>query len=64
MSFGKGFGAARPYPTENLHNKHLVLCEGELDALALIGHGIPYQRNRQSIALLIVNWRCRKSITP
>ena len=40
-SFGKGLGAARPYPTENLHNKHLVLCEGELDALALISQGIP-----------------------
>ena len=26
---------------ENLHSKHLVLCEGELDALLLIRHGIP-----------------------
>ena len=41
MSFSKGYGAARPYPIQNLHHNHLVLCEGELDALALISQGIP-----------------------
>jgi hypothetical protein len=31
-----------------MHSKHLVLCEGELDALLLIRHGITrYHRHRR-----------------
>jgi len=35
-----GYGATRLYPIDQLENDELVLCEGELDALALIAHGV------------------------
>ena len=37
----EGRGQARLYPIDQLQADDLVLCEGELDALALISHGIP-----------------------
>jgi hypothetical protein len=40
-SHAKGTGGARLYPEDQLVNVSLVFCEGELDALALISHGIP-----------------------
>ena len=36
-----GYGAARLYPIDQLAAGEVVLCEGELDALALIAAGIP-----------------------
>jgi putative DNA primase/helicase len=39
-SHGKGTGGAYLFPEDQLAHKELVLCEGELDALALISHGI------------------------
>lgn len=40
-SWATGLGTNRLYPIDQLRHKTLVLCEGELDALALIGQGIP-----------------------
>ena len=36
-----GYGAPRLYPYEQLKAERLVFCEGEMDALAAISHGIP-----------------------
>ena len=36
-----GYGALRLFPIDQLQVDELVLCEGELDALALISHSIP-----------------------
>jgi DNA primase len=36
-----GYGAARLFPIDQLDGDDLVLCEGELDALALIAAGVP-----------------------
>lgn len=41
IHWGKGYGAARLFPIDQLANDELVLVEGELDALACIAHGIP-----------------------
>lgn len=40
LHWESGFGGARLYPIEMLESEQLVLCEGELDALALISNGI------------------------
>jgi len=36
-----GYGATRLFPIDQLQADELVICEGELDALALIAQGIP-----------------------
>ena len=36
-----GYGTPRLFPIDQLEGDELVLCEGELDALASIDHGIP-----------------------
>ena len=41
ISWRTGYGGTRLFPADQLCNDSLVLCEGELDALALISHGIP-----------------------
>jgi DNA primase len=41
LHWGKGYGAPRLYPIDQLEYDDLVFTEGELDALALIAHGIP-----------------------
>lgn len=41
LHWSKGYGAPRLFPIDQLQAGELVLCEGELDALALISHGIP-----------------------
>ena len=41
LHWGTGYGAPRLFPIDQLEGDELVLCEGELDALALIAHGIP-----------------------
>lgn len=41
VSWAQGYGATRLFPVDQLEHDELVLCEGELDALALIGHGVP-----------------------
>ena len=40
MHWKSGYGAARLFPLDQLQSAELILCEGELDALALISHGI------------------------
>ena len=37
----EGYGAARLFPVDQLENDHLLLAEGELDALAAISSGFP-----------------------
>ncbi len=39
--WAKGYGAPRLYPIDQLSHDDLVVVEGELDALALISHGVP-----------------------
>ena len=41
LSWKTGYGGARLYPEDQLQEPTVVLCEGELDALALISCGIP-----------------------
>ncbi len=41
LHWAKGYGAPRLFPIDQLQAGELVLCEGELDALALISAGIP-----------------------
>ena len=41
MSWRTGYGGARLYPEDQLTAPTLILCEGELDALALISCGLP-----------------------
>ena len=41
LHWGKGYGAPRLFPIDQLQANELILCEGELDALALISAGIP-----------------------
>ena len=41
LSWKTGYGGARLYPEDQLQEPAVVLCEGELDALALISCGIP-----------------------
>ena len=40
LSWAKGFGRARLYPLDQLSEETVVLCAGELDALAAISNGI------------------------
>ena len=40
LHWKSGYGAPRLFPEDQLECDELVACEGELDALALIGHGI------------------------
>ena len=41
LHWERGYGGARLYPSGMLKKEELVLVAGELDALALITHGIP-----------------------
>ena len=41
LHWRRGYGGARLFPIDQLDADDLILCEGELDALALISHGIP-----------------------
>ena len=41
LHWEKGYGGARLYPIDMLQQTELVLVAGELDALAMISHGIP-----------------------
>jgi hypothetical protein len=41
LHWEKGYGSARLFPIDMLQQVELVLVAGELDALALISHGIP-----------------------
>ena len=40
LHWKSGYGAARLFPADQLQTSELILCEGELDALALISHDI------------------------
>ena len=39
LHWNSGYGAVRLYPIDQLRSSELVLCEGELDALALVSNG-------------------------
>ena len=39
LSYGKGYGSAKLYPLEQTRYDDVIICEGELDALALISQG-------------------------
>jgi 5S rRNA maturation endonuclease (ribonuclease M5) len=41
LHWRNGYGGARLFPVDQLINAAVVLCEGELDALALVSHAIP-----------------------
>ncbi len=41
LHYEDGYGAARLYPIDQLQHERLVVCEGEMDALALLSAGIP-----------------------
>jgi len=41
LHWEKGYGGVRLYPIDMLQQTELVLVAGELDALAMISHGIP-----------------------
>jgi len=40
LSWASGYGTTRLYPIQQLQHDALILCEGEMDALALISHDI------------------------
>ena len=40
LHWEEGRGAPRLFPQDQLAHQELVLCEGELDALALVSHGV------------------------
>ena len=41
LHWAKGLGGARLFPIDQLAHERVVLCAGELDALAAISHGAP-----------------------